>query len=87
MEVVRYRFGSFVLDAERYELTRAGERLEVRRKVFDVLRYLVEHHTRLVTKQELLDAVSCSASPRVRGSCIPTSQLMASEARRLRWRG
>ena len=54
---VRVRFGQFELDSGRYELVRAGAKLEVRPKVFDALRYLLEHAGRLVTKQELLEAL------------------------------
>jgi DNA-binding winged helix-turn-helix (wHTH) protein len=54
---VRYRFGEFELDTERYAVVRAGKKLAVRPKVFDILRYLLERPERLVTKQELLDAL------------------------------
>ncbi|MGD8861375.1 MAG: AAA family ATPase [Myxococcales bacterium] len=54
---VVFRFGEFELDFALYELRRAGERVHVDRKVFDLLRYLVEHRDRVVTKQELLREV------------------------------
>jgi TolB-like protein/DNA-binding winged helix-turn-helix (wHTH) protein/Flp pilus assembly protein TadD len=53
----RYSFGELTLDLERGALLRAGARVDLRPKAFDVLRLLVERHGRLVTKQELLDAV------------------------------
>jgi DNA-binding winged helix-turn-helix (wHTH) protein len=53
----RYRFGEFELDVSSYALTRAGRRLPVTAKVFNVLRHLVEHRGRVVTKQELLDTL------------------------------
>src|SRR5689334_10318016 len=56
-KAVRYRFGQFALDTRRYELVRSGQKLDVRPKVFDALRYLLERAGRLVTKQELLDAL------------------------------
>ena len=52
-----YRFGDQELDFSLYELRRAGERVRIDRKVFDLLRYLVEHRDRVVTKQELLREV------------------------------
>ncbi|GAA4868658.1 winged helix-turn-helix domain-containing protein [Luteimonas vadosa] len=52
-----YRFGDFTLDLERGAVLRAGEELKLRPKAFEVLRYLVEQHGRLVGKDELLDAV------------------------------
>jgi DNA-binding winged helix-turn-helix (wHTH) protein len=54
---VRYRFAEFDLDARTYTLTRAGHVLALQPKVFDVLRFLIEHRDRVVTKDELLDAV------------------------------
>ncbi len=54
---MRYRFGEFVLDARAYTLVRGGEEVSLQPKVFDVLRHLLEHRDRVVTKQELLDAL------------------------------
>jgi DNA-binding winged helix-turn-helix (wHTH) protein len=54
---VRYRFGEFELDAASYTLTRAGVSVRAWPKVLDVLGYLVDQRGRLVTKQELLDAL------------------------------
>src|SRR5439155_3351458 len=44
-----------VLDTQRYELQHAGEPLKLRRKVFQVLAYLLAHSDRVVPKQEILD--------------------------------
>jgi TolB-like protein/DNA-binding winged helix-turn-helix (wHTH) protein/Flp pilus assembly protein TadD len=52
-----YSFGEFTLDLGRGALLRAGADVDLRPKSFEVLRMLVERHGRLVTKQELLDAV------------------------------
>ena len=52
-----YVFGPFRLDAARRELRRDGEVISVRPTVFDTLLYLVEHPGRVVTKDELLDAI------------------------------
>jgi len=54
---VRYRFGEFELDLNAYALTRGGRPLQMRRKEFDVLRFLIEHRGRVVSKEELLDSV------------------------------
>jgi DNA-binding winged helix-turn-helix (wHTH) protein len=51
---VRYRFGEIELDAGAYTLTRSGRALALQPKVFDVLRYLLEHRDRVVSKDELL---------------------------------
>lgn len=52
-----YQFGDFVLDTQLFQLRRADEIIPLEPKVFDVLRYLVEHHDRVATKRELLDAL------------------------------
>jgi DNA-binding winged helix-turn-helix (wHTH) protein/pimeloyl-ACP methyl ester carboxylesterase len=52
-----YRFGPFHLDPRERRLSRGGEVIPLRLKVFDTLLVLVENAGRLVTKQELLDAV------------------------------
>jgi len=50
-------FGENRLDLESGELWRAGRRVRVRRKAWQVLVYLIERPGRLVTKDELLSAV------------------------------
>ncbi len=49
-----YRFGDCELDEERRELHRAGQRVAIEPKVFEVLLYLLSHRDRVVTKEELL---------------------------------
>ena len=51
------QFGGFVLDVAAGELRRGSERIEMRPKLFALLSYLVEHHGRLVPKEELLSAI------------------------------
>jgi eukaryotic-like serine/threonine-protein kinase len=53
----RYSFGEFTLDVDGGFLRRNSEEVALRRKSFEVLAYLVEHHGRLVTKDVLTDAV------------------------------
>jgi len=52
-----YIFGDFALDLDRGALLRAGAEVKLRPQSFAVLSYLVERHGRLVTKDELLDAI------------------------------
>jgi pimeloyl-ACP methyl ester carboxylesterase/DNA-binding winged helix-turn-helix (wHTH) protein len=52
-----WRFDSFVLDTQRYELRNGDEVVRVEPQVFDVLTQLVGNHQRCVTKEELFDAV------------------------------
>jgi DNA-binding winged helix-turn-helix (wHTH) protein/Flp pilus assembly protein TadD len=52
-----YRFGQFVLDPGRRTLSRADSPISLTPKAFDVLLFLVQNPNRLVTKEELLQAV------------------------------
>ncbi|MBX3312744.1 MAG: alpha/beta fold hydrolase [Actinobacteria bacterium] len=54
---MRYRFHDVVVDTARYELLRDGEPCHVEPQVFDVMVHLLGHRDRVVTKEELLDAV------------------------------
>jgi eukaryotic-like serine/threonine-protein kinase len=53
----RYRFGEFVLDLDRGFLCRNGVEVPLRPKAFDVLRHLVQHQGKVVSKNALVDAV------------------------------
>jgi predicted ATPase/DNA-binding winged helix-turn-helix (wHTH) protein len=57
LSVVRATFGCFVLDDDRFDLLCEGKEVPLEPQVFNVLTYLVRHHDRVVTKEELLDAV------------------------------
>jgi DNA-binding winged helix-turn-helix (wHTH) protein len=50
-------FAQFELDVAACELRRDGRSVPLQPRVFDTLRYLVEHRDRLVSKQELIDAL------------------------------
>lgn len=52
-----YAFGGFVLDSARYELRSGSSVVHVEPQVFDLLTYLIDHRSRVVRKEELLDAV------------------------------
>jgi DNA-binding winged helix-turn-helix (wHTH) protein len=52
-----YRFGSFALDSRKRTLLRADSPVSLTPKAFDVLLFLVQNPNRLVTKDELLQAV------------------------------
>ena len=56
-----YRFGVFELRPTDFALIRAGERVKLSPRAFDVLRLLVERGGRLVEKDELLRAVWADA--------------------------
>jgi DNA-binding winged helix-turn-helix (wHTH) protein len=57
MESAIYRFGSFELDLALFELRGKGSKRTLPRRSFALLKYLVEHHDRVVTKEELLAEV------------------------------
>jgi len=52
-----YRFGPFHLDVRERRLQRGESVIPLRPKVFDTLRLLVEHSGRLLTKNELMEAI------------------------------
>ena len=52
-----YRFGQFALDPAKRTLSRADSPVSLTPKAFDVLLFLVQNPNRLVTKEELLQAV------------------------------
>jgi TolB-like protein len=54
---VPYAFEDYVLDPERRELTRGSDVIAVGPQVFDLLLYLVRNRDRVVSKDNLLDAV------------------------------
>lgn len=54
---VRFSFEDYVLDPDRRELTHGSEAIAMGPQVFDLLVYLVEHRERVVSKDELLNAV------------------------------
>jgi TolB-like protein len=52
-----YGFGEFELDTERVELRERGVTCAVEPQVFALLRFLIEHRDRMVTKDEIIEAV------------------------------
>jgi TolB-like protein/tetratricopeptide (TPR) repeat protein len=52
-----YRFGEFAVDTLRAEVCLAGKAVPLRRQSFDVLVHLLQRPHRIVSKDELLDAV------------------------------
>ena len=52
-----YRFGQFVLDPAKRTLSRADSPVFLNPRAMDVLIFLAQNPNRLVTKEELLDAV------------------------------
>src|SRR6266700_1945745 len=54
---LNYQFGEFTLDVVRGCVLKAGEEIKLRPKVYETLKYLVENPGRLISKQELMQAV------------------------------
>jgi predicted ATPase/DNA-binding winged helix-turn-helix (wHTH) protein/tetratricopeptide (TPR) repeat protein len=52
-----YRFGEFTLDLAKGCVFKGEEEIKLRPKVYEALKYLVEHPGRLIGKQELMQAV------------------------------
>jgi len=54
---LNYQFGEFTLDGVRGCVLKAGAEIKLRPKVYETLKYLVEHPGRLIGKPELMQAV------------------------------
>jgi TolB-like protein len=54
---VKFLFGDYTLDTNRRELCRRSQPIAVEPQVFDLLVYLIEHRDRVVSKDDLIDAV------------------------------
>ena len=54
---MRYRFASFVLDADRFELTRDGVAVRAEPQVIELLLLLIERRDRMVSKDDILQIV------------------------------
>jgi TolB-like protein/DNA-binding winged helix-turn-helix (wHTH) protein/Tfp pilus assembly protein PilF len=52
-----YRFADFTLEVSEHRLRRGSQEIYLRPKTFETLLYLVEHHSHLVKKDELLDTL------------------------------
>ena len=52
-----YRFGAYELDPTRFRLARGGEEVSVEPQVFDVLKFLIENRERVVSRDDLIEAV------------------------------
>lgn len=52
-----YRFGEFTFKAHEHSLRKGEQEIHLRPKAFETLLFLLEHHGRLITKDELLEAV------------------------------
>ena len=52
-----YAFGNYTLDTRCFELRRSGQIVTLRAKVFHLLSHLLEHRDRVISKQELFDAL------------------------------
>jgi TolB-like protein len=52
-----FRFADFEIDVARQELRRAGDLIPVEPQVFDLLVHLIRNCNRIVTREELIDAV------------------------------
>jgi len=54
---VQFRFGDYALDVDRRELRRGAELISAGPQVFDLLVYLVQNRDRVVSKDDLFEAV------------------------------
>ena len=54
---MQFSFDEYLLDTDRRELRRGSKPIAVEPQVFDLITYLVQHRYRVVTRDELLEAV------------------------------
>jgi len=54
---LHFRFADFEIDIARHELRRAGAIVHIEPQVFDLLVHLVRYRDRIVSKDELVDAI------------------------------
>ena len=52
-----YQFNVFELDTQRYQLTKNGNQVVIEPQVFDLLNYLIANRDKMVSRQELFDAI------------------------------
>ena len=55
--VAKYRIDDIELDFEKYLATRNGVPVEFTHREFDILRYLIQHRTQVVTRDQLLEKI------------------------------
>src|SRR5437763_13183236 len=55
MSSARVQFGTFVLDVDRYELTRSGKPVRLERIPMDLLILLVREKGRLISREEIIE--------------------------------
>lgn len=55
--IVRYMFDAYAFDTDRRELRRGTELVPIEPQVFDLIQYLICNRDRVVTKQDILDAI------------------------------
>jgi DNA-binding response OmpR family regulator len=71
----RMKFGEFVLDTQAHTLHCKGERLELTRKEYQLLEYLLTHAGRALSRNEILNAVwghHVIVTPRSVDRCVAT---------------
>jgi DNA-binding winged helix-turn-helix (wHTH) protein/tetratricopeptide (TPR) repeat protein len=78
-----HAFGECELDEELFQLRRRGKVVKIEPKVFNVLAYLLAHRQRVVSKDELLDAVwpGQVVSESVLPKCVATARRAVGDAR------
>jgi DNA-binding winged helix-turn-helix (wHTH) protein/TolB-like protein len=53
----KYQIGDYLIDTARYRITQAGNAVPLEPKVFDLLVYLIRHRSRVLSREELFQAV------------------------------
>jgi DNA-binding response OmpR family regulator len=52
-----YSFGNVIVSFKKFEVTKAGQPLDISPREFKILKYFIEHRGEVITRDQLLDAV------------------------------
>ena len=50
-----YQFGNFRIDTNKQQLTRLGQEIDIRPRLFEVLLFLIRNRGKVVTREAILD--------------------------------
>jgi two-component system alkaline phosphatase synthesis response regulator PhoP len=57
VEIETFTFGDVELDFKKYKASKGGDGIELSAREFDILKYLIQHRDKIVTRDQLLDEV------------------------------
>jgi DNA-binding response OmpR family regulator len=70
---LRYLFEEYAFDTDRHELHRGADVVSVAPQVFDLLDYLIRNRERVVSKDDLINAIWSASSKHFRARAFVSS--------------